>query len=156
MTNNDIKAIQKLDKESTLYHRRFDKELYQISKKWWRIKKNSQIAAIKDPKNLTLVAENNGKIIGYSWGYVEQLGKYSIGKIQELIVSAQYRRKGIGTQLIKNLLKFFEDKNCTIVEVMVNIKNNAAFKTYKKLGFEKKEYRMQLKIDKTKKFSPFL
>jgi len=53
-------------------------------------------------------------------------------------------------------LKFFEDKNCTIVEVMVNIKNNAAFKTYKKLGFEKKEYRMQLKIDKTKKFSPFL
>lgn len=77
-------------------------------------------------------------------------------KIQESIVSARYRRKGIVTQLIKKLLEFFKDKNCSIVEVMVNVKNNVAFKTYKRLGFEKKEYRMQLKIDERKKFHPLV
>lgn len=156
IVSSDIKAIQKLDKESTAYHRRFDRDLYQISKKWWKIKKDSQLAVIKDPKNLILVAEDNRKIVGYSWGYVERLNKYNIGKIQELVVSVQHWRKGIGTQLIKKLLEFFVDKNCIIVEVMVNVRNKPAFEIYKKIGFDEKEYKMQLKLDKAKKFSPFI
>ncbi|MEM7813450.1 MAG: GNAT family N-acetyltransferase [Candidatus Aenigmatarchaeota archaeon] len=152
---SDIQDIQELDKESTVYHRRFDRDLYQVSEKWWKVKRKFQLAAMKDSKNLVLVAEDGKRIVGYLWGYVERLNKYNIGKIQELIVSTRYRRKGIGTRLIKNLLKFFKDKNCIIAEVTVNAKNGAAIKTYERLGFEKREYKMQLKIDKKRKFSPF-
>ncbi|MEM7814773.1 MAG: GNAT family N-acetyltransferase [Candidatus Aenigmatarchaeota archaeon] len=154
--STDIEAIQELDKESTTYHRKFDRNFYMVSEKWWKIKRNFQLAAMKDSKNLILVAEDNDEIVGYVWGYVERLNKYNIGKIQELVVSIRHRRKGIGTRLVKSLLEFFKSKNCIIVEVLVNVKNIAAYKTYKNLGFEEKEYRMQAKIDKTRKFRPFV
>ena len=43
----DIEVIHNLDRESTKYHKKFDKDFYTISEKWWKIKKDSQIKAIK-------------------------------------------------------------------------------------------------------------
>ncbi|HLC76773.1 MAG TPA: GNAT family N-acetyltransferase [archaeon] len=142
--------------ESTTYHQRFDNDFYTISQKWWKIKKTSQFTAIKDATNLILVAENEGIVIGYVWGYIEKVAKLKIGKIQDLIVTKKYRRKGVAAALIQELLIFFRNKKCIISETLVNVKNETALKAFEKLGFEKKEYKMRLKLDETKKFRPFV
>ncbi len=154
-SSKDIESIHKLDKESTTYHWRFDKNLYTVSRKWWEIKKASQCTAMKDSTNLILVAEEGGIIIGYIWGFIERIAKLKIGKIQDLIVTMKHRRRGIALALIKNMMDFFRNEKCIISEVAVNIENEPAIKSYEKVGFEKKEYKMRLKLDKMKKFRPF-
>jgi len=151
----DIKSIHKLDIESTRYHKKFDKDFYTISEKWWKIKKDSQIKAIKSPTNLILVAEVDEKVVGYIWGYIETIMKHKIGKIQELIVTSEQRGKGIGKELIKNMLNFFKERKCVISEIEVFVENLPTIKVYEKAGFRKREYKMQLKLNKTKKFRPF-
>ncbi len=151
----DIKLIHKLDKESTKYHEKFDKDFYTISKKFWKIKKRSQIKAIRSPTDLILVAELNGKIIGYIWGYVETIMKHKIGKIQELIVTSKHRKKGIGRELAKKMLEFFKREGCIISEIEVYAENKPTLKFYERIGFKNRIYKMQLKLSKTKKFRPF-
>ena len=151
----DIESIHKLDRESTKYHKKFDTDFYTISEKWWKIKKDSQLKAIKSPTNLVLVAESDGKIVGYIWGYIETIMKHKIGKIQELIVTSKQRGKGIGTRLIKQMLDFFKNRKSVISEIEVFVENLPTIQVYEKAGFKKREYKMQLKLNKTKRFRPF-
>ncbi|MDP3990493.1 MAG: GNAT family N-acetyltransferase [archaeon] len=151
----DIESIHKLDRESTRYHKKFDADFYTISEKWWKIKKDSQLKAIKSPTNLVLVAELDEKVVGYIWGYVETIMKNKIGKIQELIVTSKQRGKGIGKELIKRMLDFFKERECVISEIEVFVENLPTIQVYEKAGFKKREYKMQLKLNKTTKFRPF-
>jgi len=128
----DIESIHKLDIESVKHHKTFDKDFYSISERWWKIKKASQLKAIKSPTDLVLVAESGGKIVGYIWGYIEIMMKYKIGKIQELIVTSKQRGKGIGTRLIKQMLDFFKNRKCVISEIEVFVKNEPTIKVYEK------------------------
>jgi len=152
----DIGQIHELDKESVKYHLKFDKEFYQVSARWWKIKCDSQLKAMQNPSDLLLVAEENGKIIGYIWGYTEKMIKFDIGKIQELVVSAAHRRKGVAKKLIKGILEFFASKKCIVSETTVNAKNESAVKTYESAGFEKVEYKMRFRLDRSRRFSPLL
>ncbi len=151
----DVVSITKLDKESTEYHKKFDKDFYTISEKWWKIKKDSQIRAVKDQTNLILIAEIDNKIVGYIWSYVEKRNNYKCGIIQELIVTSKQRGRGIGKELIKMMLAFLKKKGCTVSEIEVNVKNEPTMKLYEKSGFIKKEYKMRLILNKNKKFRPF-
>lgn len=151
----DLDSIHQLDVELTKFHKRFDKDLYEISKRWWGIKRRSQLKALKDKNNIMLVAEENKKIIGYVWGYVEKLGRFKIAKVQEVVVTSKHTGKGIGTALLKQAIIFFKRKGCIIAETYVNVQNDAALKFYEKEGFKKGEYRLRLKIDKNRKFNPF-
>src|SRR3989344_1944315 len=148
----DIESIHKLDRESIKYHKKFDKDFYMISENWWKIKKDSQIKAIKSPTNLVLIAESDEKVVGYIWGYVGTIMKHKIGKIQELIVTSKQRGKGIGKELIKNILDFFKERKCIISEIEVFVENLPTIQVYEKAGFRKREYKMQLKLNKTKRF----
>ncbi len=151
----DIESIHKLDRESTKYHKKFDKEFYTISENFWKKKKYSQIKAIKSPTNLILVAELNEKIVGYIWGYVQTIMKDKIGKIQELIVTSKHRKKGIGGELTQKMLEFFKREGCIYSEIEVFVENKPTVKFYEKIGFKKRLYKMQLNLSKTKKFRPF-
>lgn len=151
----DIESIHKLDRESAKYHKKFDRDFYTVSEKWWEIKKDSQIKAIKSPTNLILVAEAGKKIVGYIWGYVKTIMKHRIGKIQELIVNSKQRGKGIGKELIRGMLDFFKERECIISEIETFVENLPAIQFYEKAGFRKREYKMQLNLNKTKRFRPF-
>jgi ribosomal protein S18 acetylase RimI-like enzyme len=150
----DITQIHELDRESVLYHKKFDREFYTVSEKWWKIKKASQVEALKKVSDLILVAEGNGKIIGYIWGYVEKMAKLNVGKIQDLIVTSRYRNRGTATRLIKGMLKFFMTKKCAVADVEVHIRNDAAIDVYERAGFVKQNYRMRLKLNRAEPFSP--
>ena len=79
-------------------------------------------------QNKYLVAEENGKIIGYI-GTEEISGETHI---INMAVHPENRKQGIGKKLIEAVL---DDENVFFLEVRAS--NNAAQKLYEKYGFEK-------------------
>jgi len=81
-----------------------------------------------------LVAEEGGKVVGYVIGLVRKWGE---GHVVSLAVHPEYRRKGVATALMKELLRRFNDKGVRAARLEVRVSNEAAIKLYEKLGFKK-------------------
>jgi len=82
----------------------------------------------KNGCSVCLVAENDGKVLGYV-GMNLILGE---GEITNLAVSKDHRRKGIGEALINALCRW--DGLCRLL-LDVRLSNTAAQNLYKKCGF---------------------
>lgn len=99
---------------------------------------------IKDfgkPDDYCLVAEIDNKIIGAVWSRILSGEIKGYGNIDsttsELAISIykQYRNKGIGTELMKGILKLLKEKGYKKVSLSVQ-KDNYAVKMYKAVGFK--------------------
>lgn len=77
---------------------------------------------------VTLVAQNNESLVGYLFARLID----SDLEIQDIGVSPDFRRNGIGKGLIKELLSQFVD---TICYLEVRSKNISAIKLYESFGF---------------------
>ncbi|MDQ2085046.1 GNAT family N-acetyltransferase [Herbivorax sp. ANBcel31] len=93
------------------------------------------------PDDLCLVAEIDGKVVGAVWtrilsGEVKGYGNID-DKTPEFAVSLYkgYRGKGIGTALMKSMLKLLKDCGYKKTSLAVQ-KDNYAVKMYKNVGFE--------------------
>ena len=88
-----------------------------------------------------LVAEINGIVVGAVWtrilcGDVKGFGNID-ASTPEFAISLykEYRKNGIGTALMKSMLKLLKDKGYNQTSLAVQ-KNNSAVKMYKAVGFE--------------------
>lgn len=84
-----------------------------------------------------LCAEVNKKIVGAVWTRIIK-GYGNVDKdTPELAISLykEFRGKGIGTELMKNMLNFLKNKKYKKVSLAVQ-KDNYAFKMYEKAGFK--------------------
>lgn len=88
-----------------------------------------------------LIAQYNKKIIGAVWARILSGEIKGYGNIDnatpELAISIykQYRNKGIGTDLLKNILNLLKEKGYAKVSLSVQ-KQNYAVKMYKATGFK--------------------
>jgi len=85
---------------------------------------------MKEPEGF-YVAEENGCIVGYVISSV----RGSKGTIISIAVILEFRRKGIGSKLMKESLDFLS-KRVDHVELQVKINNIEAISFYRKFGFE--------------------
>ncbi len=86
---------------------------------------------LKYPK-LFLVAEENGRVIGYVIGaYIEDLGH-----IVSIAVHPCCRGRGIGDKLLKMIEKKLIDLGVKYIVLEVAISNNIALKMYIKNGYQ--------------------
>ena len=83
---------------------------------------------IKDVKDDTWIIQLNGVDIGFYNGKKLDDGSYEIGNI---CIIPEYQRRGIGTQVLKDIMKLHEKED---LHLQV-FKNNPAYKLYRKLGF---------------------
>ena len=102
-----------------------------------------------------LVGELNQKIIGFIYGREsknipdEVLRKWKatrVGSVEVLAVEEKYRRRGIGTQLLKSLFQTFTEKGIDTVTLSTPAEEIAAKRLYDKLGFETRGYFMKKKL----------
>lgn len=87
------------------------------------------------------VADLNGEIIGAVWvrvisGTIKGYG-YIDDETPEFALSLfkEYRNKGIGTELMKRMIEYLQEKGYKQTSLSVQ-KENYAVRLYKKLGFE--------------------
>ena len=83
----------------------------------------------------------NDEIIGVLLCYTKSKGR-NIAYISNLAVAKQYRRRGVGSTLMRELKEFYRpQKDIEAIELGVGITNRIALKFYLKHGFRIKEIR---------------
>lgn len=104
---------------------------------------------IEDEQNCCLIAEYNGKIIGYLYGFVQNNGNIYINIITQLdamFVDNEYRKLGIGNALIGEFKKWSKEKNAKYIELKVCNNNDNAISLYKKNGFKNAKTIMSVEV----------
>lgn len=79
-----------------------------------------------------LVAEDNGVLAGY-------VGSQSVldgADMMNLAVTPEYRRQGVGEQLVNKLAEHLRDRGIIALLLEVRVSNAPAIALYEKLGFE--------------------
>ena len=100
------------------------------------------ILYLNDDKKLTNALENSQIIGGYNdtelIGFLRYLTDFEhILFIQDLIVTKEWRRDGIGEKLINNLLD--KHSNIRSIILITDISDKVSNNFYKKIGFDKLE-----------------
>lgn len=83
---------------------------------------------INSVKDDTYIIQLNGKNIGFYNGEILEDGSYEIGNI---CIIPEYQGKGIGTQVLKDIMKLHQDQTLHIQY----FKQNPVGKLYERLGF---------------------
>ena len=90
-----------------------------------------------------IVALEKGNVIGYaSIHYIKKITRKS-GIIEDVVVKENQRGKGIGKLLLNNLIEKAKKNNCDKIILSSSEKN---LKFYQKLGFQKNEFEMIMRI----------
>ena len=90
-----------------------------------------------------IVALEKGNVIGYaSIHYIKKITRKS-GIIEDVVVKENQRGKGIGKLLVNNLIEKAKKNNCDKIILSSSEKN---LKFYQKLGFQKNEFEMIMRI----------
>ena len=157
-TIKDVEKIWDLEVESRKYHKKLtDKKYLLLTKN--NIDKKARSEFIKEYRNdlkkksrkiIFLVAEEKTQIIGYivgidgKWGWSDNPPKAI--RIWDLEVLKKYRKKGIGTRLIKELEKISKKRGAKFLSLNIWKKNKPALKVYKNNKFDLFSYEMVKKI----------
>lgn len=83
--------------------------------------------------DLFLVAKVKERVIGYA---VALLRGGVLGHVISIAVHPDFRKRGVGAALLKELLGKLRSKGAQFVRLEVRISNRAAIKLYKKFGFK--------------------
>jgi len=83
--------------------------------------------------DVLLVAEEGGRVIGFADALAETWHDLAI--VRNLIVSAAFRRRGVGTALIGAVNHWAHDRGLGVLLVEAHSQNSPAICLYQKLGF---------------------
>ena len=86
-------------------------------------------------KNVLLVAEENGKVLGFLWADLVTHGYLKFGNIEELFVDKASRHRGVGRSLAEAAMCKFRELQANVVFVSTGRSNKRAMKFYRRLGF---------------------
>ena len=143
----DTEAVSELLMELLCIHRGFGK-LYAVKKNAKKIAQGWLKKAPRRRIQKLLVAERDGKVIGYLWARIKKRPiifiNTTIGEISDLYVHADHRNIGVAKKLIEAILDWFKEKKIGFVEAFVATDNTAAEKAWKSFKFKeysKKMYR---------------
>ena len=92
----------------------------------------------EDDKKILVAQDNDSKIIGMiSMVFLSRLNQNTLEMyVPELIVSQNYRSKGIGKKLINSSIEFGKEKKCHRIRLESGNQRIESHKFYKHLGFE--------------------
>jgi len=86
---------------------------------------------LKSPRSYTRVSKMGEKVIGYVVAWTV----YDEGHILNIAVLPEFRRMGIGEDLMRDCLDYFSRRRAKYALLEVRISNIGAMKLYEKLGF---------------------
>ena len=142
-TKKDFSGYLWLKREEEKHFTKLLGKRFSISDKEY---KKEFLTIFKSKKNILLLAEEMGVIIGFLYGTLFKNLHDSGGFIEVIYVSNDYRRKGVATTLMKEFTKTVKKKKLKKIQLSVNVKNINAFGFYKKIGYKLHHYDMKKEI----------
>ncbi|MBH1940107.1 GNAT family N-acetyltransferase [Mobilitalea sibirica] len=96
------------------------------------------------------IAMDDQKIIGFISLHIQSLLHHTgrIAEIQELIVTSDYQRHGIGHLLFEKAVETAIIRGCMQLEVCCNKKRSSGHDFYQKQGMENSHYKFCMPLDK--------
>lgn len=107
-------------------------ELDAVTAAHWGVREYEALFAAEAPKRVAFVAEEaEGRICGFA------IARCGLGEweIENVAVAAEFRRKGIGSLLVRRVLTAARVEAATSVLLEVRESNQAAVRMYRRLGF---------------------
>lgn len=104
------------------------------------------LARFSDPQEACLVAELEGKVVGFVWSKSQnapQIPAFIQEPLQivgDLVVQAAARRQGIGRALVERALAWGRARGIQQVQLTVFARNEEATRFYERLGFRELSY----------------
>lgn len=114
----DTNQVITLVKETCLYHKPWDNRKNYAKKK-------------KFSPDLMLVAEENGKIIGFVMAHYDGWFSY----MGHLAVSKEHQGKGIGSILADEMERRMKKKGAKNIYILAALKNKKSIEFFKKRGY---------------------
>ena len=106
-------------------------------------------SSIESEKKLVLIAEDEGKPVGYIIGGTQAVGDFrnmaNMCEADNMWVDESYRSRGIGKQLMDGLEAWAKEKGIKRMRVLASSKNEKGINFYKREGF--REYDLILEKD---------
>ena len=147
-TLDDYGAVSNFEKKVSLYHveNRPDilKDAPDLSKKEFR-------RMLKSKNWIILVAEDNGKTMGYCKTLIKDVGnKYwtsmKLLSVYDLYVDSEFRHNGVATELLNEIKIIGKQIGAAQIDLEVWSFNQSAINLYKKTGFTPQRTKMELKL----------
>ena len=144
-TPNDYLDIERLWLELNKYHAALEPNL--IKQVGVYLSEKDYLEVLDDPKQDILVLESNDTILAAAW-IVErkheggQAIPMPIAFIQEICVSRDKWRQGIGQTMVSEIEKWARERGLNEIEFNVWSQNKMALSFYEKLGFRFTRYEM--------------
>lgn len=115
-------TIQDLEQISNILSTEFDD--------FWNA--NLLKSEIENPNSKCIIAKNNDEIVGFAciWKAVDDI------HITNIVVKKIYRKQGIGSLLLKELIEISNKENVNSITLEVNSLNLPAQNLYEKYGFK--------------------
>lgn len=139
-TEKDISAIFQLWVESMKLHEKLDPLIFGFISDKMGDAKTFITAQFRKESSILLVAEKEGKVIGYLLGEIRERLPFQklqrTGYIWDIVVTECERNKGIGSLLLEKSCEFFRHRGLDTVMLNVSEKNTSALRFYEKHGFE--------------------
>jgi ribosomal protein S18 acetylase RimI-like enzyme len=89
---------------------------------------------------LAVVAVDHARVVGYAVGRISMLPGFFAqrerGYIHDAVVRKEYRRHGIGRQLVQALTEWMRAAGVSIVELTVATRNRDAVEFWRRVGFD--------------------
>ena len=137
--SSDAKKIVELRLLSQEHAEKSNPLIWRITEQGKKLLKQKVENDLADNNIMVLLAETNGKIVGYVQGEVTSRSDHTprtVGHVSLMYVVKQFRRKGVGRRLMKELCKFFNSNKAEDLTVRYIIGNKEAEEFWRKLGFE--------------------
>jgi GNAT superfamily N-acetyltransferase len=142
-----IPEIINLWEEFALFHESFDPRypMRDDVRAGYEVHLREEIA--KDDTRV-LIAVDKDKVIGYAIAMIRKSIPWKrerYGFIEEMFVTADYRRRGAGLKILNAILEWFKLENLDMVELTVAAKNTVGYSFWKKHGFKDYLHHLYLK-----------
>lgn len=145
----DMDELINFEKKITLMHEKLD-NFYKEVGNTEREKKKSFQEHLKSKDSLLLVAEENGKLIGYILSYITKrpgiFKEKKSGHISSIYVLEKYQNKGAARSLVEETYKWFRKKKIRYIELTVHTKNKEGVRFWDSMGFETITLRKRKKL----------
>lgn len=146
-TTKDLDGILVLAQIMLDFHSQFD-PYYKIYSKYEDPREFYEGHIQKENVRYVVAEDESGGLVGFASASITSMEDPTAPKIGILItnfVREEYRGQGIGTKLLGERMKWFEENGVKYVEMNVDARNTKALALWRKLGF--KDYQIKLKKD---------